>query len=99
MNYLYATPNSLVLQQKSLPDDFDPRQPTYDQSGWCTMEAAAAGLQTEGGGSRYEIGRGWSRLYASDRKTPKEMAAIFADESRTTFVGKADREQVAKVPP
>jgi hypothetical protein len=97
MTYLYATPNSLVLQHKRLPADFPPDQPTYEQSGWCTMESAAAGLQTEGGGSRYELGRGWSRLYAGDRLSPAELAAIFADEERTKFVGRADRDQVAEL--
>ena len=29
----------------------------------------------------------WSRLYASDRKSPEEMADIFADENKTKFVG------------
>ena len=97
MTYLYATPSTLVLQHKLLPPDFPRDLPTYENSGWCTMESAAAGLQTEGGGSRYEIGQGWSRLYARDRKTPDQMAAIFRDENLTKFVGNADREDVAKL--
>ncbi len=102
MTYLYASPNTLVLQQKRLPEGFDPKQPTYENSGWCTMESHASGLQTEGGGKRYRLagkseGPGWSRLYASERKTPKQMADIFADENQTKFVGNADRDKVAKM--
>ena len=97
MTYLYASPNSLVLQHKRLPGDFPSDQPTYEKSGWCTMESAASGLQTEGGGSRYELGYGWSRLRAGERKAPDEMAAIFANENRTKFVGNADRKDVAEL--
>ena len=102
MTYLYASPNTLVLQQKSLPKYFLEDLPTYENSGWCTMESHASGLQTEGGGKRYRLagkneGPGWSRLYASDRKSPEEMADIFADENKTKFVGKGDRNDVAKM--
>ena len=34
MTYLYATPNTLVLQHKKLPPTFPKEQPTYERSGW-----------------------------------------------------------------
>ena len=58
---------------------------------------AAASLATEGGGALYELGKGWVSLRASERKTPEEMAAKFADDKQTTFVGRADREVVANL--
>ena len=62
------------------------------------MEQAAASLATEGGAAGlYELEVGWVNLSASERKTPAQMEAIFNDETQTKFVGKADRETVAKM--
>ena len=61
------------------------------------MENAAASLQTEVGGSLYVLGQGFGRQDARERRTPTEMAAIFADENQTKFVGKGDRPAVAKL--
>ena len=97
MTYMYASPNTLVLQHRNLPANFPKDQPTYEQSGWCTMENAAASLQTEVGGSLYVLGQGFGRQDARERRTPTEMAAIFADENQTKFVGKGDRPAVAKL--
>ena len=44
MGSLYASPRTLVVQHKRLPAGFDPKQPTYDQSGWCNFEQAVAWL-------------------------------------------------------
>ena len=103
MTRLYASPNTLVLQHKRMPPSVvctfpaDPNgQASYDYSGWCNAEQAAASLATEGGGSLFELGVGRVRLSASRRKSPEEMKALFADERRTRFLGKADRESVGE---
>ena len=95
MSQVYATPNTLVMQHKRLPADFPREQPTYERSGWCNMEQAAASLATARGAVLYELRTGWVRLHARARKSPREMAALFADERRTVFVGRADRDYVA----
>ena len=97
MTRLYASPLTCVLQHKRLPADFPNSQPTYELSGWCTMEQAAASLATESGGTLHDLGVGWVRLTRGKRRSPSEMAAIFADEGRTRFVGKADRATVAQM--
>ena len=96
MSDFYASPNTLVLQHKALPDDFPEALPTYDRSGWCTMEQAAASLASVDGGSLYEIGRGKVFLSANERLRPEQMAAKFRDESKIAFVGKGDRDVVAQ---
>lgn len=90
---VYASPNTLVLQHRNLPEGFT--HTTYEMSGWCTMEDAAASLMTEAGGSLYVLTRGWKRTYAVERRTPEKMASIFRDENQTKFFGSADRELVA----
>ena len=56
----YASPRTVVLQHKALPLDFPADQPTYERSGWCTMEQAAASI--EGQTSKlFELCRGWIR--------------------------------------
>ena len=97
MSDVYATPDTTVLQQKQLPADFPSHLPSYDRSGWCTMEQATASLATEEGGSLSKIGHGHVQLSANDRRRPEQMAHLFADEDRTVFVGKGDREAVAKM--
>ena len=87
MANFYAHPRVVVLQQKHLPASFDPSQPTYEQSGWCTFEAACAHLAAEEGGNVYEVGRGWVHLRASARRSPKQMASIFADPRPTKWRG------------
>jgi hypothetical protein len=94
---LYASPVTTVMQHKRLPTGFPPEQPTYATSGWCTMEQAAASLATESGGTLHELGTGWVRLARGQRRSPEEMAAVFADERRTKFVGTADRATVAQM--
>ena len=109
MTCLYASPNTNVLQHRRLPTADDtgftpvpitfPDDPEgvadYEHSGWCTMENAAASLSTVGGGALYVLGEGKAVLHEDQRRTPDQMAAIFADETRTRFLGKADRESVA----
>ena len=110
MTCLYASPHSLVIQHKRLPaagGKYTPIVPTfphepagiadYEHSGWCTMEQAASSLATVGGGSLFTLGVGKVRLHTEERRTPSEMAAIFADERRTRFLGKADREFVGQM--
>ena len=87
----YASPRTIVLQHKLLPFDFPSDQPTYEASGWCTMEQAAACLMMDA--QVYELGRGWVRR--PGKRKPEEMRKMFSDEKRTRFVGRADREKVA----
>ena len=54
-----------------------------------------ASLATEPGGTLYQLGVGWVHLPRGSRRSPEEMAALFADKSRTRFVGDADRATVA----
>ena len=59
------------------------------------MEQAAASLSAVRGGSLYLLGVGKVTLREEARRTPDQMRDIFADERRTRFLGKADRELVA----
>ena len=110
MNAFYATPRTLVLRQRHMDlhvcrptFPHDPKgQPDYHHSGWCKMESAVASLARTGGGVLYDLGAGgdgggdWVLLPADERRPPSEMAAEFADERRTKFNGKGDRETVAR---
>ena len=104
MGSLYASPRTLVLQHKQLPANFPAEQPTYDQSGWCNFEQAVARLlcdERDGGAKILQIPleadttRVASVSYT--RPTLAEMDALFQDESRTRFQGRADRETVAQL--
>lgn len=97
MSHVYATPNTLVIQHKRVPHHFPASQPRYDQSGWCTMEQAAASLATVAGGALFELGRGWNTLWARERPDPDAMRKRFHDPTSTVFVGKGDREFVANL--
>ena len=97
MSDVYATPSTLVLQQKELPDGFPAHLPPYDRSGWCNMEQAAASIGVDGGGHLYKLGHGPVKVSARARRTPEQMAEIFADEERIVFIGKADRDLVAHI--
>jgi len=85
--------------QKQLPPAATARgDVTYDKSGWCTFENAAAGLSSSHGGKRFVLGQ--NRLWPSAALPPPppgKMAAKFADEEQTIFIGKADREEVSKM--
>ena len=93
----YASPRTIVLQHKALPFDFPIDEPTYEGSGWCTMEQAAASLAAEvmRQVKIHELGRGW--IHRPETRSPGEMGAIFKNKSRTRFIGHADREQVARM--
>jgi len=95
MAHLYAHSSTLVLQHPLLPADFPPEQPTYETSGWCTFESACSQLAIEGGGRLVVLGTGRVKVRAQHRRTPDEMSVAFSDETKTRFVGKADRESVA----
>lgn len=95
MANVYASPNTLVLQQKALPSDGETRVP-YERSGWCTFEESVASLATERGGNVHVIGVGRKRVKAGVRASAAEMEAWFHDP-KTHFFGKADRETVAKM--
>ena len=108
MTCLYASPNTLVLQHRRLPTaentGFTPVPITfpadpegvadYEHSGWCTMENAAH-RSRQWAAARCTRLEGKTVLHEDQRRTPEQMAAIFADETRTRFLGKADRESVA----
>ena len=99
MAYLYASPNTLVLQQKALPDQSPGMPPLtpYDVSGWCRFEQAVSGLASEGVSKLLVLGVDSRPRAATERPPPDEMSAFFADEARAYFFGAADREAVSEM--
>ena len=100
MTRLYASPMTVVIQQKSLPLRDHPElraAGTYNESGWCTMEQAAASLATESGGTLFELGKGWVQIRRGQRDSPEVMHRIFHDEALTRFTSRADREFVSSM--
>ena len=99
MGLLYASPDVLVLQQKRKPKgyEFHPdTAQTYDESGWCTFEAACANLTTDNGKRLFELGVGWKRTSVDKRLTPHEMSAKMRSDA-IKFTGKGDADLVSKL--
>ena len=108
MGGLYASPRTLVLQHKQLPDDVaSTGVPTYDESGWCNFEQAAARLCHRHGRVKVlEVGllHGDALLKKLDAAPDRyevpsldDMDELFLNEQKTKFVGNADREMVASL--
>jgi len=113
MGSLYASPRTLVLQHKMLPAPgngmYTPLVPTfpddpagqadYDHSGWCMFEQSVARLcQGIGSIKVLQLPLGQTPTYIKYvPPTPEEMNALFCDESRTKFIGAADRDGVIQM--
>jgi hypothetical protein len=98
MGMVYATPRIAVLQDKGLPNDAQGVR-TYAESGWCTLEGAAASLAYRSGGYMHNVDAKHGRvlLELDQALSWSRHAAVMADllnKNRTHFFGAADREQV-----
>ena len=85
--FLYASPHVTVIQQKELPAENiaagGPGAITYNQSGWCTFENAAAGLATSHGGKRFVLGE--NIFFASQsRAPPSSTLSVLPSSARPT---------------
>jgi hypothetical protein len=97
--YTLTAPRALGLvcaQHKALPHSASQQPcaacglhalPTYEQSGWCSVEQAVASLAS---GQCYELGRGWVDV-SGVAIPPGKMRDVLATKR---FTGKADEEQV-----
>jgi hypothetical protein len=97
-------PYTLILHRPPSPHPLHRCQMEQGASSLATEGGAASGSLYEiphgyalGWTSARQSRNGWVNLTASERKTPEEMADIFSDKKRTTFVGNADRELVAEM--
>ena len=56
MTCFYASPLTVVVQHKHVPNIQPGETGSYEKSGWCNMEQAAAQLMHEGGIKLYQLG-------------------------------------------
>jgi len=110
MGAIYASPRTLVLQEKQLPPDVAAGMVSYDGSGWCNFEQAVARLCHRGesvkvleiGVEGHEEGEALvSRMSAQwtgcEPPSLDEMEDLFLSEDRTYFFGNADRQLVTQM--
>lgn len=99
MGMVYATPRIAVLQDKGLPSDLQGRARTYDESGWCTFEEAAASLATRSGGYIHDVEKGRVLLkpHMLSMSRHEDVMAKLRSKDRTNFYGDAEREDVIRM--